>query len=113
MVLSFIWLHQRAYHGLLDQEPGYQPLFDVQNGSKSDSAVVQQSTCNKDARSMLWYVQPGDWPGVFKVRNFNSERCLDVRGGSRAEDAQLQQFRCTRSTWRRTLAKNTSSSGWI
>lgn len=69
--------------------------LDVRNGSKSDSAVVQQSTCNKDTRSMLWSVQPGDWPDVFKVRNFNSELCLDVRGGSRAEDAQLQQFHCT------------------
>jgi hypothetical protein len=69
--------------------------LNVRNGSKSGSAVVQQSTCNKNTRSMLWHVQPGDWPGVFKVRNFNSELCLDVRGGSRDEDAQLQQFHCT------------------
>ena len=44
---------------------------------------------------MLWYVQPGDFPGMFKVRNFNSDRCLDVRGGSSADGAQLQQYHCT------------------
>lgn len=69
--------------------------FDVRDGSKSDGAVVQQWTCNKNARSMLWYVQPGDFPGMFKVRNFKSDRCLDVKGGSWAEGAQLQQYRCT------------------
>lgn len=70
--------------------------FDVRDGSKSDSAVVQQSTCNKNARSMFWYVQPSDFPGMFKVRNFHSDRCLDVKGGSSAEGAQLQQFHCNK-----------------
>jgi hypothetical protein len=69
--------------------------LDVRDGLKSDSAVVQQWACNKNARSMLWYVQPGDFPGMFKVRNFNSDRCLDVRGGSTADGAQLQQYHCT------------------
>jgi len=69
--------------------------LDVRDGSKNDSAVVQQWTCNKNARSMLWYVEPGDFPGMFKIRNFNSDRCLDVRGGSSAESAQLQQYHCT------------------
>jgi Ricin-type beta-trefoil lectin domain-like len=78
--------------------------LEVRDGSKSDSAVVQQSTCNKNARSMLWYVQPGDFPDMFKVRNFNSDRCLDVKGGSSAEGAQLQQYRCTSTN----LAQNFS-----
>jgi len=78
--------------------------FDVRDGSKSDWAVVQQWTCNKNARSMLWYVQPGDFPGMFKVRNFNSDRCLDVKGGSWAEGAQLQQYHCTSNN----LAQNFS-----
>ena len=69
--------------------------LDVRDGSKSDGAVVQQWTCNKKARSMLWRVQPGDFPGMFKVRNFNSDRCLDVKGGSSADGAQLQQYHCT------------------
>lgn len=78
--------------------------LDVRDGSKSDWAVVQQWTCNKNARSMLWYIQPGDWPGMFKVRNFNSDRCLDVKGGSWAEGAQLQQYHCTSNN----LAQNFS-----
>jgi hypothetical protein len=78
--------------------------LDVRNGSKSDWAVVQQSTCDKNARSMLWYVQPGDFPDMFKVRNFNSDRCLDVKGGSSAENAQLQQYRCNSTN----LAQNFS-----
>jgi len=69
--------------------------LDVKDGLKNDSAVVQQWECTKNARSMLWYVQPGDFPGMFKVRNFNSDRCLDVRGGSSADGAQLQQYHCT------------------
>jgi hypothetical protein len=79
--------------------------LDVRDGSKNDWAVVQQSTCDKTVRSMLWYVGPGDFPNVvdqhnlilrmFKVRNFNSDRCLDVKGGSSDENAQLQQYRCT------------------
>lgn len=70
--------------------------LDVRDGAKTSGAVVQQWTCGgRNARSMMWYVQPGDWPGVFKVRNFNSDLCLDVRGGNRGDGAQLQQYRCT------------------
>jgi hypothetical protein len=78
--------------------------LDVRDGSKSDGAVVQQSTCDKNARSMLWYVEPGDFPGTFKVRNFNSDLCLDVRAGSWGEFAQLQQYHCTSNN----LAQNFS-----
>ncbi len=78
--------------------------LDVFDGSKNDWAVVQQWTCNKNARSMLWYVQPGDFPGMFKVQNFNSDRCLDVKGGSSAEFAQLQQYHCNSTN----LAQNFS-----
>lgn len=78
--------------------------LDVRDGSKSDWAVVQQWTCNKNARSMLWYIEPGDFPGMFKVRNFNSGRCLDVKGGSSAENAQLQQYHCNSTN----LAQNFS-----
>lgn len=78
--------------------------LDVRDGSKSDWAVVQQRTCDKNSRSMLWYVQPGDFPGMFKVRNFNSGRCLDVKGGSSADYAQLQQYKCNSTN----LAQNFS-----
>jgi hypothetical protein len=70
--------------------------LDARDGAKKDSSVVQQWTCrDRNARSMVWYIEHGDFPGMFKVRNFNSDLCLDVRGGSWDEFAQLQQFHCT------------------
>ena len=69
--------------------------LEVQNGATASGTVVQQSTCrDRKARSMMWYVQQGDFSDTFRVRNFKSDLCLDVRGGSKAEGAQLQQYRC-------------------
>lgn len=70
--------------------------LDVRDGSTSDWAVVQQWTCrDRNARSMVWYVQPGDYPDSFKIRNFNSDLCLDVAWGSSYDFAQIQQYHCT------------------
>jgi hypothetical protein len=70
--------------------------LDARDGARTDGSVIQQWTCrDRNARSMVWYVEPGDFPYMFKVRNFNSDLCLDVRGGSSNEYAQLQQYRCT------------------
>jgi hypothetical protein len=44
---------------------------------------------------MVWYTSQGDFPGAFKIRNVNSDLCLDVRGGASAEGTQLQQYHCT------------------
>jgi Ricin-type beta-trefoil lectin domain-like len=72
--------------------------LDARDGAKTDGSVVQQWTCRdrnyRNARSMVWYVEPGEFPGMFKVRNWNSDLCLDVKGGSSDEFAQLQQFHC-------------------
>jgi len=75
---------------------------DVRDGAKTDWSVVQQWSCrDKNARSMVWYSVPGDFYRVgitgrsFKLKNFNSELCLDVRSGSSGEFAQLQQYHCT------------------
>jgi hypothetical protein len=70
--------------------------LDARDGSRSDWSVVQQWTCrDKNARSMVWYIEPGDLTTTFKVRNFNSDLCLDVAWGSSDDGAQLQQFHCT------------------
>jgi Ricin-type beta-trefoil lectin domain len=70
--------------------------MDARDGAKADWSVVQQWTCkDQNARSMVWYTEPGDFPRALKVRNFNSDLCLDVREGSSGEFAQLQQFHCT------------------
>jgi hypothetical protein len=70
--------------------------MDARDGAKNDGSVVQQWTCrDKNARSMVWYIEAGDFSGALKIRNFNSDLCLDVRGGSSAELAQLQQYHCT------------------
>jgi hypothetical protein len=87
-------IHENETIGYLIRNLDTNLCLDVRDGSKSDWAVVQQWTCDKNARSMLWYVEPGDFTGMFKVRNFNSDRCLDVKGGSSEEWAQLQQYHC-------------------
>jgi hypothetical protein len=70
--------------------------LDARDGAKTDTSVVQQWECrDRNGRSMMWYVQPGDFPGMFTVRNFNSDLCLDVRASSWDEFAQLQQYHCT------------------
>ena len=70
--------------------------LDARDGARSDRSVVQQWECrDRNARSMVWYVEAGDFPGMFKVRNFNSDLCLDVRASSWDEFAQLQQYHCT------------------
>ena len=43
---------------------------------------------------MVWYSEPGDFPGALKLRNFNSDLCLDVRWGSDVY-AQLQRHHYT------------------
>jgi len=70
--------------------------LDARDGATTDRSVVQQWECrDRNARSMVWYVEPGDFPGMFKVRNFNSDLCLDVQASSWDDLAQLQQYHCT------------------
>ncbi|HEX6682691.1 MAG TPA: RICIN domain-containing protein [Candidatus Limnocylindrales bacterium] len=70
--------------------------LDARDGATTDWSVVQQWTCrDRNARSMVWYVQPGDYPDSFKIRNFNSDLCLDVAWGSPDDFAQIQQYHCT------------------
>jgi hypothetical protein len=70
--------------------------LDARDGSRSDRSVVQQWTCRDvNARSMVWYSEPGDFGSALKLRNFNSDLCLDVAGGSSDDYAQLQQYHCT------------------
>lgn len=75
-----------------------QLCLDARNGARTDRSVVQQWTCrDRNARSMVWYVENGDYANSFKIRNFNSDLCLDVAGGSGADFAQIQQYHCTRN----------------
>lgn len=46
---------------------------------------------------MVWYIQSGQYMDSFRIRNFNSDLCLDVAGGSSADYAQIQQYHCTGS----------------
>ena len=84
---------------------------DARDGAKNDWSIVQQWSCRdksapQNARSMVWDSVPGDFysDGIhslgitgrsFKLKNFNSGLCLDVRSGSSDEFAQLQQYHCT------------------
>ena len=80
--------------------------LDARDGAKADWSVVQQWTCkDKNARSMVWYTEPGDFPRALKVRNFNSDLCLDVREGSSDEFAQAQLWRSPISILHGTISK--------
>jgi hypothetical protein len=84
---------------------------DARDGAKNDWSIVQQWSCRdksapQNARSMVWDSVPGDFysDGIhslgitgrsFKLKNFNSGLCLDVRSGSSDEFAQFQQYHCT------------------
>src|SRR5437763_16959282 len=79
------------------------------DGAKSDGSVVQQWTCSdKNARSMVWYVEPADFPDALRVRNLNSDLCLDVRGGPRTKPCSSNSTIVRRTTWRRTSGKPSS-----
>ena len=39
--------------------------------------------------------EASDIPGSIRIRNFNSDLCLDVAWGSSDDYAQLQQYHCT------------------
>ena len=91
-----VGLHRLGVEGYLIRNLDTGLCLDARDGAKSDGSVVQQWTCrDKNARSMVWYVEPGDFPDMFKVRNFNSDLCLDVAWGSSDDSAQLQQYHCT------------------
>jgi hypothetical protein len=79
---------------IVDQQTGQ--CLDARDGATTDWSVVQQWTC-KDytARSMLWWLEQSDIPGMMRIVNFNSELCMDVANGSWADGAQLQQYHCT------------------
>lgn len=84
--------------GYFIKNPYTELCLDARDGSRSDRSVVQQWTCRDvNARSMVWYVEKGDFPGHIRIRNFNSDLCLDVAWGSSDEYAQLQQYHCTSS----------------
>jgi hypothetical protein len=93
--------------GFFIQIKGTGQCLDARDGAKSDRSVVQQWTCrevcttglqckpDKNAHSMIWQVDRGDFAGAIKLKNYNSGLCLDVRAGSSDEFAQLQQYHCT------------------
>jgi len=84
---------RRGYH-IRNQLTG--KCLDARDGATTDWSVVQQWTCgNLNARSMIWWVEDGDFPSQRTIVNFNSELCLDVAWGSGDDGAQIQQFHCT------------------
>jgi hypothetical protein len=84
---------QLGYH-IKNQLTGL--CLDARDGATTDGSVVQQWTCGStSARSMLWWVEDGDYPSQINIMNFRSDLCLDVRAGSLADGAQLQQYHCT------------------
>src|SRR5215470_12046651 len=80
---------------------GFPTCLDVRNGVNADRTVVQQWSCNIQARSMRW--QPSTlvpdrfFKFVSAISSKPNERCLDVAGGSLQPGAQIQIYRCTQA----------------
>jgi hypothetical protein len=81
---------------------GYQLVFahsskcvDVQNGSTSNGALIQQWDCLAPATHLnqVFQLVPVGSPW-FQIRNINSGRCIDVIGASTANGGWLQQWNC-------------------
>jgi hypothetical protein len=101
------WCIELGAEGFFIMDRGTGLCLDARDGAKNDGSVVQQWTCREvctthfdckpdtKARSMIWFVGPGDFSGSIKLKNVNSDLCVDVRSGSSDELAQLQQYHCT------------------
>ena len=57
------------------------------------------------ARSMVWYTSQGDFPGALKVKNFNSDLCLDVKGAPRPKAPSSSSTIARRTIRRRTSGR--------
>jgi hypothetical protein len=73
----------------------YPTCMDVRNGVNADRTVVQQWSCNIQARSMRWQPSTLVPDRFFKFISAIGSRCLDVAGGSLQPGAQIQIYRCT------------------
>jgi hypothetical protein len=107
-----------------------QKCVDARDGAKDDWSVVQQWGCrliaangtyvpDKTARSMIWTIVDGDLPlsgpgwRSFKLKNFNSGLCLDVRSGSSDEYVQLQQYHCTSNNSAQNFTQGDTDGNWV
>ena len=87
-------------HSLIANK-GHPTCMDVRNGVNADRTVVQQWSCDIQARSMRWKLTTLVPDRFFKfVSAISSEkdpRCLDVAGGSLEPGARIQIYRCTQA----------------
>jgi len=76
---------------------GFPTCLDVRNGVNADRTVVQQWSCNIQARSMRWQPSTLVPDRFFKFVSAIGSRCLDVAGGSLQPGAQIQIYKCTQA----------------
>ena len=76
---------------------GFPTCLDVRNAVNADRTVVQQWTCDVQARSMRWQLSTLVPDRFFKFISAIGSRCLDVAEGSLQPGARIQIYRCTTS----------------
>jgi hypothetical protein len=76
---------------------GFPTCMDVRDGRNADRTVVQQWSCDIQARSMRWQPSTLVPDRFFKFVSAIGSRCLDVAGGSLQPGAQIQIYRCTQA----------------
>jgi hypothetical protein len=68
--------------------------MDVKGNSRSNGAIVQQSSCKRKKGSNQRFQVVSAGGGTYYFVNRNSGRCLDVKGASTKDGARLQQYSC-------------------
>ena len=76
---------------------GFPTCLDVRNAVNADRTVVQQWTCDIQARSMRWQLSTLVPDRFFKFVSAIGSRCLDVAEGALQPGARIQIYRCTTS----------------
>ncbi len=71
--------------------------LDVQGGSTSDGAKIEEWTCNGGGAQKFQAVSLGS--GYWQFKNTNSGKCLDVKGAATSDGTVVQQYSCKSSSW--------------
>jgi hypothetical protein len=79
---------------------GFDRCLDLTDGNTADGTQLQLWTCNITSDTMLWTFMT-DANGKTRIVNKRSGKCMDVRAGSEAPGAAIQNYHCASTTFGR------------
>jgi hypothetical protein len=80
--------------------------MDVQNGSTSDGALIQQWICDVNNINQHFSLQTVSGTSYINIISRLSNKCFDVQNVSTGDGAWIQQWACgtgTNQQWTRTV----------